>query len=79
MVSKWSGKSVFLISAQYVVLIAQQCVNLGVPGVTVVKDGHHVSRRADYIVYSVEAEYIEAVVKQYGPCTFQLHYTPGLR
>ena len=32
------------------------------------KDGHAVSRVADYIIYSVEAEYIDAVVAQYGPC-----------
>lgn len=34
----------------------------------VVKDGHAVSRVADYTIYSVEAEYIDAVVAQYGPC-----------
>jgi prephenate dehydrogenase (NADP+) len=28
-----------------------------------------VSRVANYIIYSVEAEYIDAVVAQYGPCT----------
>lgn len=39
-----------------------------VSGVAVVKDGHAVSRTADYIIYSVEAEYIDAVVAQYGPC-----------
>lgn len=39
-------------------------------GVTIVRDGHHVSRAADYIIYSVEAEYIDAVVSQYGPCTW---------
>jgi prephenate dehydrogenase (NADP+) len=44
---------------------------LGVPGVTVVQDGHCVSRAADFIVYSVEAEFIDAVVAQYGPCRSQ--------
>lgn len=34
------------------------------------KDGHAVSRVADYVIYSVEAEYIDAVVAQYGPCTW---------
>lgn len=34
------------------------------------KDGHHVSRISDFIIYSVEAEYISAVVKEYGPCKF---------
>jgi prephenate dehydrogenase (NADP+) len=39
-----------------------------VEGITVAKDGHLVSRAADYIIYSVEAEYIDTVVSQYGPC-----------
>jgi len=34
-----------------------------------VQDGHYVSRAADFIVYSVEAEFIDAVVAQYGPST----------
>jgi prephenate dehydrogenase (NADP+) len=42
---------------------------LGVSGVTVVQDGHRVSRAADFIIYSVEAEFIGPVVAQYGPCT----------
>ena len=33
-------------------------------------DGHAVSRSSDFIVYSVEAEFIERVVKQFGPCEF---------
>jgi len=32
------------------------------------QDGHLVSRESDFIIYSVEAEYLDAVVKQYGPC-----------
>ena len=40
----------------------------GEPNITVMKDGHHVSRISDFIIYSVEAEYISAVVKEYGPC-----------
>ena len=40
----------------------------GEPSITVMKDGHHVSRISDFIIYSVEAEYISAVVKEYGPC-----------
>lgn len=43
-------------------------MGLDVDGVTIVSDGHQVSRAADYIIYSVEAEYIEEVVAQYGPC-----------
>ncbi|KLO10768.1 Prephenate dehydrogenase [Schizopora paradoxa] len=41
----------------------------GVPGVDVVLDGHLVSRSSDFIVYSVEAEFIDRVVAQYGPST----------
>jgi len=43
-------------------------VGSGVPGITVLSDGHHVSRKSDFIIYSVEAEFIERVVAQYGPC-----------
>jgi hypothetical protein len=32
------------------------------------QDGHLVSRAADFIMYSVEAEFIDKVVAQYGPC-----------
>ncbi|CAG8479844.1 9684_t:CDS:10 [Paraglomus brasilianum] len=38
-------------------------------GLTVLKDGHAVSRRSDFIIYSVEAENIERVVAEYGPST----------
>ncbi|KAI0807841.1 Prephenate dehydrogenase [Fomes fomentarius] len=41
----------------------------GVPGIHVCPDGHRVSRIADYIMYSVEAEYIDRVVSQYGLST----------
>ncbi|KAI5118747.1 hypothetical protein M0805_008147 [Coniferiporia weirii] len=37
------------------------------PGVFVLPDGHHVSRTSDFIIYSVEAEFIDRVVAQYGP------------
>ncbi|OJA07871.1 hypothetical protein AZE42_08267, partial [Rhizopogon vesiculosus] len=40
-----------------------------VPGITVHRDGHAVSRISDFIMYSVEAEYIDRVVSQYGPST----------
>ncbi|KAG1767543.1 hypothetical protein EDD22DRAFT_949995 [Suillus occidentalis] len=40
-----------------------------VPGITVHPDGHAVSRISDFIMYSVEAEYIDRVVAQYGPST----------
>ncbi|KAH9988116.1 putative TYR1-prephenate dehydrogenase [Russula compacta] len=39
------------------------------PGISVLHDGHNVSRRSDFIVYSVEAESINKVVAQYGPST----------
>ncbi|KAJ3411030.1 prephenate dehydrogenase (NADP(+)) [Chytridiales sp. JEL 0842] len=38
-------------------------------GITVLRDGHYVSRQCDFIIYSVEAAYIGAVVAQYGPST----------
>ncbi|KAJ7709536.1 prephenate dehydrogenase [Mycena rosella] len=41
----------------------------GTPGVTVFRDGHAVSRSSDFIMYSVEAEFIDRVVAQYGPST----------
>ncbi|KAI0299406.1 prephenate dehydrogenase [Multifurca ochricompacta] len=40
-----------------------------VTGITVLRDGHHVSRTSDFIVYSVEAEFIDRVVAEYGPST----------
>ncbi|KAL4244874.1 Prephenate dehydrogenase [NADP(+)] [Abortiporus biennis] len=41
----------------------------GVPGVHVLRDGHGVSRISDWIMYSVEAEFIDKVVAEYGPST----------
>ncbi|CAG8470758.1 10361_t:CDS:10 [Diversispora eburnea] len=38
-------------------------------GLNVLRDGHAVSRRSDFIIYSVEAENIDRVVEQYGPST----------
>lgn len=32
------------------------------------RDGHLVSRESDFIIYSVEAAYLDRVVAQYGPC-----------
>lgn len=45
-------------------------IHLGIPAIQVMKDGHLVSRISDFIIYSVEAEYIDAVVKEYGPCEY---------
>ncbi|TDL22785.1 prephenate dehydrogenase [Rickenella mellea] len=41
----------------------------GWPGVVVLRDGHKVSRASDFIMYSVEAEFIDKVVKEFGPST----------
>jgi prephenate dehydrogenase len=41
---------------------------IGGSSLNIVEDGHLVSRRSDVIIYSVEAEYIDHVVKTYGPC-----------
>ena len=38
-------------------------------------DGHHVSRISDFIIYSVEAEYIDRVVQEFGPCEYFSRYT----
>lgn len=38
------------------------------PGVTVLKNGHLVARCSDFVMYSVEAEFINRVVAEYGPC-----------
>jgi len=48
-------------------VLLQWC--LDVPGITVLPDGHYVSRASDFIMYSVEAEFIDPVVAQYGPST----------
>ena len=42
------------------------------PNVTPLLDGHAVSRSSDFIIYSVEAEFIDRVVQDYGPCKFLL-------
>ncbi|KAL7411584.1 hypothetical protein BDY24DRAFT_395384 [Mrakia frigida] len=36
---------------------------------TILPSGHHVSRIADFILYSVEAEFIDKVVAEFGPST----------
>ncbi|KAK4703453.1 prephenate dehydrogenase (NADP+), partial [Phenoliferia sp. Uapishka_3] len=38
-------------------------------GLTPMRDGHLVSRESDFIMYSVEAEYLGKVVAQFGPST----------
>lgn len=38
-------------------------------GFEILKNGHYVSRMADYIIYSVEAENIGKIVSLYGPST----------
>jgi prephenate dehydrogenase (NADP+) len=35
---------------------------------TILPSGHHVSRISDFILYSVEAEFIDRVVAEFGPC-----------
>ncbi|GAA6010793.1 hypothetical protein JCM10207_005845 [Rhodosporidiobolus poonsookiae] len=37
--------------------------------VEAMRDGHHVSRQSDFIIYSVEAAFLDKVVAQYGPST----------
>lgn len=38
-------------------------------GIKILRDGHLVSRQADYTIYSVEASNIDRVVSEYGPST----------
>ncbi|CAE6437494.1 unnamed protein product [Rhizoctonia solani] len=40
-----------------------------VPGINVLRDGHRVSRTADWIMYAVEAQFMDKVVGEYGPST----------
>ncbi|KAK8845302.1 hypothetical protein IAR55_006015 [Kwoniella newhampshirensis] len=44
-------------------------VELEGTGITPLRDGHAVSRLSDFIIYSVEAAAISAVVREYGPST----------
>ncbi|KAG1804600.1 6-phosphogluconate dehydrogenase, partial [Suillus variegatus] len=62
----WKKISVCDIPAKFESLKLQYA---DVPGITVHQDGHAVSRISDFIMYSVEAEYIDRVVSQYGPST----------
>lgn len=39
-----------------------------IPNITILRNGHFVSRTSDFILYSVEAENIERVVAAYGAC-----------
>lgn len=40
----------------------------GCENITVLRDGHQVSRTSDYILYNVEAGNIEQVVREYSKC-----------
>ncbi|KAJ3999656.1 prephenate dehydrogenase [Lentinula boryana] len=48
--------------------IREYCA-LNTPNVQVLKDGHAVARSSDFMMYSVEAEFIGRVVREYGPST----------
>ncbi|KAF8167568.1 prephenate dehydrogenase [Crassisporium funariophilum] len=41
----------------------------GVSNIFPMQDGHAVARSSDFMIYSVEAEFIDQVVAQYGPST----------
>lgn len=47
--------------------LAQDMQNF--PGIKVLRDGHQVSRTADWIMYAVEAQFMDKVVAEYGPST----------
>jgi prephenate dehydrogenase (NADP+) len=38
------------------------------------RDGHRVSRTADWIMYAVEAQFMDKVVAEYGPCEHMLYH-----
>ncbi|KIK64959.1 hypothetical protein GYMLUDRAFT_39359 [Collybiopsis luxurians FD-317 M1] len=48
--------------------LREYCLS-NIPNVHVMKDGHAVARSSDFIMYSVEAEFIGRVVEEYGPST----------
>jgi hypothetical protein len=50
------------------VIPSKSAIQPDVPGVKVYKDGHAVARSSDFMIYSVEAEFIDRVVAEYGPC-----------
>ncbi|KAI9158923.1 putative prephenate dehydrogenase [Paramyrothecium foliicola] len=41
----------------------------GHKNIEILRNGHYVSRASDYIIYSVEAAFIDRVIAQYGPST----------
>jgi prephenate dehydrogenase (NADP+) len=47
----------------------ENCVDFDSSRVHVYRDGFGVVRRSDFIIYSVEAAYINSVVKQFAPAT----------
>jgi hypothetical protein len=49
---------------KYSLILNTVCLDTNI---RVLRDGYHISRRCDWIMYAVEAEYIDAVVKKYGP------------
>lgn len=44
------------------------------PNIYPMRDGHAVARSSDFIIYSVEAEFIEKVVAEYGPCMLEFSF-----
>lgn len=54
-------------------------LSIDVPSIQVLKDGHQVSRISDFIIYSVEAEFISQVVSTYGPCKHHIKVRERLK
>ena len=50
------------------IIFNRAMLSLSQPKVEIMRSGHLVSRCSDYIIYSVEAKNIDAVVKAFGPC-----------
>ncbi len=49
-------------------IVDRAMLSLSQPKVEIMRSGHLVSRCSDYIIYSVEAKNIDAVVQAFGPC-----------
>lgn len=47
----------------------KESLSSSLPDLEILPNGHQVARKSDYIIYSVEAENIDAIVAIYGPST----------
>ena len=64
----WWKSSGTLYDRSHIYISIETCTELRQPNVEIMQNGHLVSRCSDFIIYSVEAKNIDAVVKAFGPC-----------